>query len=139
MKLRQILTALSPARIRQRRLQSIYEYLLYDNPMQLCFYCHKPIFGDPVLHHVIPYYMVLSDDLWNIVLTHPHCRQQHEDAFPTFRDVRKLEQRNRLMYEEFMKMEMKEPLVSELAYAIRMNSVQWYYNRYAIPTIHNLI
>ncbi len=69
--------------------------VLYGYQKGLCFYCGETLLDENVtVDHVIPRHYLHHDDIWNLVITHQHCKKLKRDMLPNKDYLNKLIERN---------------------------------------------
>ena len=86
--------------IKRNSLAKFRPFLNISNSSCICFICGEEIIGEtPSIDHVIPWSFLFSDDIWNLVYTHQTCNSQKSNIIPTETEIKKLEDRNRILYD----------------------------------------
>jgi hypothetical protein len=102
----------------KEKINSFRFYLDCCNPEHTCFFCENTIRQEPALHYVIPRFFLQTDDLWNIVYTHEHCKLEHQDVLPDKELIKRLEKRNNELLKKLKDREIHNREIEELQYAV---------------------
>ena len=83
---------LAPLIIEKRSSLAKYVKLLRVTDRTQCFYCERPVEDGETPHvdHVIPWSFLLSDPLWDLVLSCASCNLAKSDVLPDTRYLDKL-------------------------------------------------
>ena len=104
--------------IKRKSLDKFKEYLNYENPKHICFYCGKLIQeNDLSIDHVIPWSYMYSDDIWNLVFVCKSCNSSKNNKIPSEIDVKKLKERNSTLEELVKENQLTGKVVDELLLA----------------------
>lgn len=116
------------ADLRDRPLSHYEKYLDIENPGRLCFYCGQPVDGEsPPMDHVLPWSYLCSDDVWNLVYTHPGCRPgEYGRVLPQFFMAR-LEKRNSVLLEKLAAYAESDMVAGALQDAVSRGIVRKYW------------
>lgn len=86
--------------IKPGNLKKFHKYLdlVNDNGKRICFYCGNEIVDDELsVDHVIPWWYMFSDDLWNLVYCHISEKFEISNRLLSVEDIARLEERNKLL------------------------------------------
>jgi hypothetical protein len=84
--------------LKRNSLTSFRKYIDLVNPNNICFICEENIINETAsIDHVIPWSFIFHDDLWNLVYTHQSCNSSKSNSIPTKSEIKKLEERNKLL------------------------------------------
>lgn len=79
---------------KKQKFEEFRRYLDMENPAHKCFLCGEYIQEKPGLHYVLPYFLVYSDNLFNLAYAHQQCIIEANECLPTPEQIIRLEERN---------------------------------------------
>jgi 5-methylcytosine-specific restriction endonuclease McrA len=89
-----------------------------------CFICREGLLGNQSIDHVIPWSYLYSDDLWNLVYTHPNCNSSKSNRIVDEEVIKELEKRNKELLEELYNLGINDKHTEELQLSINRDYVR---------------
>ena len=86
---------MSDQSLKRGSLKKYEEYLLLINSNRTCVHCNQLIKDKMHIDHVIPWSFLVSDDLWNLALSHHTCNIKKSNSPPSQNLIKKINWRNK--------------------------------------------
>ena len=102
-KLYKILDKLDEATPKRKDLSIYRDILLKELQGNRCFYCGNEFARKIEVDHLIPWSFVKTDNLWNFVLSCPHCNNVKSDGLVDIKYINAIERRNAIIIANYRK------------------------------------
>ena len=114
--------------IKRGSLSKFKKYLDIENPNKICFISGEKIEDDLSIDHVLPWSYLFSDDIWNLVYVKKDLNSSKSNKIPNEEIIRKLEKRNKVLYQMMKEMGVNDKRFIELETSIKKDYVRefWY-------------
>lgn len=114
--------------IKRGSLLKFKKYLDLENPEKICFISGEKIKDDLSIDHVLPWSYLFSDDIWNLVYVKKDLNSSKSNKIPNEEIIRKLEKRNKVLYQMMKEMGVNDKRFIELETSIKKDYVRefWY-------------
>ena len=114
--------------IKRGSLSKFRKYLDLENPEKICFISGEKIKDDLSIDHVLPWSYLFSDDIWNLVYVKKDLNSSKSNKIPNEEIIKKLEDRNNLLYNKMKENNIKDKRFIELETSIKKDYVRefWY-------------
>ena len=104
------------------------KYLDLENPEKICFISGEKIKDDLSIDHVLTWSYLFSDDIWNLVYVKKDLNSSKSNKIPNEEIIKKLENRNNVLYNKMKGNNIKCKKFIELETSIKKDYVRkfWY-------------